>query len=68
MLGSPITQSPVILIVTVVAVVRRGDRDDRVIMAVVEVLRGRWLVVVAVAGRDKAALIQRVTGLGWCIY
>jgi hypothetical protein len=37
------------MVVTVIAVV---DRDDRVILAIIEVLRGRRLVIVAVDVSD----------------
>jgi hypothetical protein len=50
----------VIMVMTVVAVV---DRDDGVIVAVVEVFRGRRLVVVmiAVGNAHKAAGFCRIT-------
>ena len=50
-----ITASAVIMIVAVVLVAGRGDRDDRVIVAVVEVDRGRRLVVVMVLVDDANA-------------
>ena len=43
------------MIVAVVLVAGRGDRDDRVIVAVVEVDRGRRLVVVMVLVDDANA-------------
>ena len=42
------TPSAVVMVVTVIAIVGRDDRDDRVIVAIAEVFRGRRLVVVAV--------------------
>ena len=64
MLGSPVTQSAVVLIVTVVAVVGWGDRDDRVIVTIVEVFRGRRLVVVGIAVADayETAGFCRIAG------
>jgi len=50
------------VVVTVIVVVGRGDRDDRVIIAVIEVFRRRRLVVVTVLVSDahEAAGLCRI--------
>ena len=52
------------VVVTVVVVVGRGDWHDRVVVAIVEVFRGRRLVIVMVlvSEADEAAGLRRIAG------
>ena len=49
-----IPRSAVAVVATVVAVAGRGDRDDRIIIAIVEVLGCRRLVVVGIVVSDAS--------------